>query len=152
MTHSRGCICLHRGRAFQDTHIMLREVQSVLGSGNEGWKVDRYKIDPCIEPNVSLSHKNWLHLIAFLTFCHYCHFTWELEQQRGNAVTADWPQLLFIWLIFVQTMLFFLHCSGGYIGRRWEGANTGEMSHQGSQRGIKPCPTSAGSLAPLCPK
>ncbi|KAI4825524.1 hypothetical protein KUCAC02_021204, partial [Chaenocephalus aceratus] len=42
-------------------------------------------------------------------------------------------------------------CLGGYIGRRWEGANTGEMSHQGSQRGVKPCLTSAGSVAPLCP-
>lgn len=87
----------------------------------------------------------------FLTFCHYCHFTWEAGRQRERALTADWPQMLFIWLISLQTTIPSLNCGGAYTGRRWEGASTGEMSHQGSQRGVKLRLTSAGSVAPLCP-
>lgn len=93
---------------------------------------------------------NWLLLACFW----HSVITVTLHERRDSgerALTADWPQMLFIWLISPQTMIPSLNCSGAYTGRRWEGASTGEMSHQGSQRGVKLCLTSAGSVAPLCP-
>lgn len=138
MTHSRGCVC--SGASCW----MNRVWWWLMGERQVRYRCLRkmgFKVSSCV---------NWLHLVTFLTFCHYCHFTWELGQQKGSTDSRLTPDAVHLIDISTDNDLF-LHCSGGYIGRRWKGENTGEMSHQGSQRGVKPCLTSTGSVAPLCP-
>ena len=153
MTHSRGCVCCRRRGlnahtcAHTYTHHVERSKKCVKGLVMDDGRGTGTM--SCLLFRVSF-YVNWLHLATFLTFCHYCHFTWEPGWQRGSTDSRLTPDA--VHLIDISTDNDpFLHCSGGYIGRRWEGANTGEMSHQGSQRGVKPCLTSAGSVAPLCP-
>ncbi len=157
MTHSRGCVlcwlhvCLWGEEDlmphWHTHHVKSRGKKSVLTICDGWWDTDRYdvrilfKVSSCV---------NWTNLETFLTFFHYCHFTWELGQQRGSPDSRLTPDDVHLIDISTDNNPF-LHCSGGYIGRRWKGANTGEMSHQESQRGVKPCLTSAGSVAPLCP-
>lgn len=163
MTHSRGCVCCGgrwprsahthshtrtNARANTHTHTPCWEKQKEYVKGlvmddRRGTGTMSLFYSKC---RLVLTGYIWQHF----WHCHYCHFTWELGQQRGSTDSRLTPDA--VHLIDISTDNDpFLHCRGGYIGRRWEGANTGEMSHQGSQRGVKPCLTSAGSVAPLCP-
>lgn len=150
MTRSGGAVLLWEGlgehkranHTADAKNMLWRSADALVGGGGGGQGPVLVRVSSCVKRAT---------FGMFLTFCHYCHFTWEAGQRRERALTADWPQMLFIWLISLQTTIPSLNCGGAYRGRRWEGASTGEMSHQGSQRGVKLRLTSAGSVAPLCP-
>lgn len=149
VTHCRVSVCCKElGGLDPDAHRSCWEKQKLYHrSGDEWWEGVRYNVSALFKMSFCV---NLLHLATFLTFCHYCHFTWKLGQQRESTDSRLTPDAVHLIDITTDNDPF-LHCSGGYTGRRWKGANTGEMSHQGSQRGIKLCLTSAGSVAPLCP-
>lgn len=104
-----------------------------------------FKVSSCV---------NWTHLVTFLTFCHYCHFTWELGQQRGSTdsrLTPDAVHLIDITTdndpLFVLQWWLHREALGG--GKYRRNVTPGKSA----RRKALPdeCRVSGSSLPPLCP-
>lgn len=100
------------------------------------------------------SSVKWLHLVAFLTFCHYCHFTWELGQRMGNTDSRLTPAAVHLIDISTDNDLFsalqwWLHreaLGGGKYRRNVTPGKSARRKALPDERRV-----SGSSLPPLCP-